>query len=55
MQKNKGYQTLLEDSHFLFSLLDSDNCAINKFTLYDGLEKIEGNQTKTIKLDATDY
>ena len=46
---------MLADSNFLFSLLDTNNCAINKFTLYDGDEKIEGNQTKAIKLDATDY
>ena len=46
---------MLADSHFLFSLLDTNDCAINKFTLYDGAEKIEGNQTKVVKLDATDY
>ena len=46
---------MLADSHFLFSLLDTNDCAINKFTLYDGDEKIEGNQTKVVKLDATDY
>ena len=42
IQKNKGFQTLLEDSNLLFTLADNTYCAINKFTLYDGEDKIEG-------------
>ena len=46
---------MLSDSHFLFTLEDTTNCPIKKFTLYDGSEKIEGNQVKVAKLDALNY